>query len=421
MGFIIQPRTRVSAYRPISFRYEAGPTADAVSMLHVIVNDAGGNPVLEFRKPWVSRAGSGPTYTYRWEFDIQAILQRKLPPFSSERTKTFGDLDATSGLATGAAYKVTLAVNYEYRDGTTNLLTPDATVDESDPLVAFPITTQHNESPFLDAYLLGDNQIQFLTDMPQGVNICTGEIFSLSYIGNSDIDTIRVVSTYADGTTADSRVLIGGPVQTDENIFWIGVGPVTLNARTWSGSFADFAYKNPDGSPLVSYTVQLGAEVADFNPLTEIRRFTIEKCCGQGSMRVHFLNRRGGADAYTFSASKALSRAVKSGTAQRPLNWDLDQDFLNLQHDTEARGSFRTEIGAGDVFDLESRFISDAESVWLGQALESPEACTVTTGASKYTPLVIRDSPQTLDDSQVVAPAIKLVVALANDRIIQQY
>lgn len=411
-SFSAQPAAVCSAYRPVKFAVQSAPTADAIEKLLIRVYNAAGNILLAtYRKDWLTRFGTDPTYTYNFEFDIQGIIQSLLDPLPSAKSGAFIDLQAKAGYAHGASISVYVKVNVEYRD-TDNLMVTDGTDLTSGTITVFNLIQQHEETQGLAPYI--DSTLRrLLTDMPDLIDIRPQDAFGLAFIVNQNAVRIKLTVRKKDGTVVtglSSLTLSGyagahnkkvavvgvGPRQIFEYIGWIGT-PVTIN------------------SDVATYTVEFcnSSNVA----LTESVTFNLIEACPGHELRLQWMNIRGGADAYTVDAKRRDVVEVRSNRAEKPLVWDT---IGETTHDPNQRGKYRLEVNRVDTWEVETRILDEDISGWLAGLLASPEVVVEQQYKTYYLPAIITDGKIISTDSEDVGSILKFTVEVANDQMVQR-
>lgn len=402
-SFTAQPDTYVSAYRPIRFKFESDSTSDIVEKLVVEVYNADGDELIAtYRKDWTSRSGSDP-YTYEFEFGIEGLIQDLLDPLPSRQAGVFAAPDALNGYAHNSSLWCYVKAQIEIRN-TDNLLETSGSQITSDTFYAFNIARQHDEDPGLDDYV--DSGVRkILNDPPDvGIDIRTNEAFWLCCILNQDIVRARYTLYNKDGSSSSHNVSLSFPsASTNDNkkVVTVGVGPRTANA-----------YFTLDDT-VRSYDVFLAD--SSNNPLTETLTFNIVPKCPGKELRIHWLNSRGGADAYTFAGIRREEVEVKSSGAEKPLTWITGD---SSPHNRNQRGKFRTDVRRVDEFSVETMIIDESLARWVSGALESPEAYIETVGLDYYQPAIVADGKIGPANSELVGAILKMVVSLANEKVL---
>lgn len=400
MAFTSEPATYISAYRPIRFAYDSGSTTDIIEKLVVTVYQASDDSVIaQYRKDWTSRTGSGP-YNYTCEFDISGLLQSILDPLPSGKSAIFPDPDALNGYSHNSSLGLYVGCYWEKRNGD-NLLEAVAAEEQSATLYAFNITQQHNEVQDLSDYVdAGARKV--LHDPPAGgIDIRVTDAFWLCCILNSDIARARYTVYHKDGTTTNHNMSLSfssAVANHNKKVVFVGVGPRTANSS--------FTIDEDD----YRYTVFLAD--SSNNPLTETLSFNILPKCAGRELRVHWMNSRGGADAYTFDGIKRRNAEVKSGSGERPISWTAGAPDQRNQ-----RGRYRLDVRRSDPYEIETRILDEDKAEWVAGIMDSPEAYIEQEGLDYYLPAMILDGKVTYANTEEVGAILKLSISLANEKI----
>lgn len=414
-SFTAQPATRCSAYRPVAFKVQSDATTDAIEKIVVRVYAVDGDTLLaSYRTDWKTRTGSDPTYTYQFEFDIQGLMQSLLEPFPSAKSGTILEIGAVNGYAPDAAMGVYVTVNFEFRN-TDNLLEEDPATLTSSDIYVFTIARQHDEDQSLAPYYDEFTRL-LLTDAPDRIPIRLNDLYSASFIFTQDADYLGIEVRYKDGSThRDAAPLsFSSPAGAhNKKVGVVGVGPRQINDVTgWvdTGVTID--------NTVASYTVGFGQtdETLTWVSFTQTLTFDlIDRCAA--SLRLHWLNDRGGGDAYTVNGLKRDVVEVKSGRGEKPLTWTAG---ISPYHDKNQRGRYRLDVRREDGYEVETRIVDVETARWLASLVASPEVYIEVQGADYYLPAMITDGKIVVDDSEEVGSILKLTVELANGRVIQR-
>ena len=359
---------------------------------------------------------SGPVVAkiYAFKFDIQAILQRLKAPKAQSKSLCFGTVGAAySALASDCYGNVQVDFEYFYDDNTTGLRTNQGVLDSSvvqDFLIA---TRQHNESMSLAAYIpLFAAPIPFLTKAATTQNICLNNSLFMSTIASVG-NAIRIETFDSAGVQIDFGIF-SAPGSANEQISF-GVGPNEIRNTVFDITGA----VNIDNPLVSSYTVTYGSGAGAFPfffEYTAVYTFNLVKCCD--GVRLHWLNRLGGTDAYTFKALNETQQETKSEVAQTPLSWD----FLSATpHNINDKGSFKIDSRANIIRTLESTPVVSSVANWLSELASSPEVYLETSNG--LVPVLIGDLEQKIDTNNstgLMLVNFNLTSPEANERIIQR-
>ena len=114
------------------------------------------------------------------------------------------------------------------------------------------------------------------------------------------------------------------------------------------------------------YTIQMLDE--DLNPSMELRTYTIKDACGD-PIRLHFLNRLGGIDSFTFGLKHKKTVNVDRMEINRQ-GWLYSTAITNLQKE---KGFINANINSNETIQLNCDWLKDADAVWLEELMTSPE------------------------------------------------
>ncbi len=413
-SFSAQPATQCSAYRPVKWAYDTGVSSLAVEKIRIRVYNAAGNVLLaEYRKDWMSRAGTDPDYTYFFEFDIQGLMQSLLDPKPSALSGVFMDLTGFIAYAPGASMSVYVKVAEEYRDEDNLLQTIEEGELTSNTITVFNLIQQHEELQDLSEYVIGaPGMRRFLTDIPNETEIRENDAFNIAFIVNQSISRMIVTVDYKNGDSTSGTAGVNLDSYTaahNKKVMVAGIGPRNL-----------FLNDQWIDDPIVIDNTVAAYEVvfADVsnNRLTDSVRFNVIEAC-QHELRLHWMNDRGGCDAYTIDAKRRDVVEVKSNRAEKPLGWVAGGE---VPHDRNQRGRFRLEVNRSDTWEVETRIEDEAVAAWLGGLLASPEVYVEQPYKNYYLPAMVTDGKIIAADSDEVGAIVKLTIETANDRIVQR-
>lgn len=425
MAFVDQPAEDfVSCYRPLGFGNEITSTAAIENI--VITVYWNGSAVATFRKRWISKTDlGGGSFEYRFEVDVQRIIQEQLAPMVGVKSSCFSAIaDFPSFLSppTDLSGEFYLEAMHEYRDPADNFLKASVGTDTSSTYNTGIVTRQHEETMSLEGtyWRNGSGSILFLTNAPAEQNIELTNNGWLSFISN-EITDMRVELYNSSDVLVGFKIYTLGASGNLNRIINVGAGPENINNETGtveSGVVtidADIAY----------YKIDVGTWSSPFwTSLSEQKQYNISTFKESRKARLHWLNRLGGADGYTFPCKKILTRGTKSRTAEKSLDWSLDSDDIlsGTQHDPEDVGAFRLDIRSGQGLILETKLLQEDELSWLWEIAESPEVYLEQEGADYLLPVVVRDIGEfELADEERLGKALKLEVDYSNQIIRQRF
>jgi hypothetical protein len=232
---------------------------------------------------------------------------------------------------------------------------------------------------------------EFLTNSPRTMNIATGESYVLSlYSSNSTPNAIGVIFRNAAGATLSTHIIdytttIGGRYD-------VAVGLANL---------ATAGITPPTGA--YDYSVSVGVKSGIlYAPASESVVFKIVNQC-EGAVRLHFLNRWGGYDSYTFTGFNTSS--VKPSSTQY-------EKYLRNGFTPKDRGAQAQYRDVVQSMTLNSDILSQAESEWLAELVGSPVAYMETAG--QLIPITIDDERFVYDNKNKLG-TLTLAIRLANN------
>ena len=350
--------------------------------------------------------------TYYFVFDVAKVLQTYSAPKGQQKTTVFlNTLNAAYEVANPDIHtRVGLIVSYYYNDPTTGLLTQFVTTDTvatAYPAIAGTRQTRNWADMSMNKYIL-DNPIvpsvydvYFLTNQrslnPQAsvktnnpIPICSGENLTMTYIPSSTTNALRVVVYDANQNvigTAGFIQITPGSTLTPRTI---GAGIQQLQATTMTPS-------NPMAGIVTGnyYSIQACNLVLPSTVLLHGVKYMykVVECCNDRRVRLHWLNRLGGSDAYTFTSKKKVEEKTKSDTAQKPLSWATTLPPATSYD----KGMFKIFQEVTKEYEVESSFYTEAEGAWIAELLSSPEVYMETSDG--LIAVVIQDSKITLSEN----------------------
>ena len=221
-----------------------------------------------------------------------------------------------------------------------------------------------------DFLLVLNNTKRVLTAQPTTRNIREDESAQITVIsdGNSGANTIASlqIKTYT-GTTLTQTATItnsNNPYGDDDNkCLRILVGTRDLLLSTLATGSQPLIT-----ATITSYTIQ----VLDGNGATssELITFEIDRDCGKyEATRLHFLNRLGGMDSFTFKMKRKLSETIKRDSFKR-LGYMYGATYSN---NITERGRVIYDTTTTEQYQVFSDWITEDESEWLRDLYDSPE------------------------------------------------
>lgn len=363
--------------------------------------------------------------TYYFIFDVAKVLQTYSAPKGQQKTTVFLDtIDAAYEVASADIHtQVGIIVSYFFNSPTTGLLTQFATTDTvttNYPAIAGTRQTRNWADMSMNKYILdnpvvgGVYDLHFLTNQRSvyptastqtnnPIPICSGENLTMTYVPSSTTNALRVIVYDATQTVvgvAGFIQIVPGSTLTPRTI---GAGIQQLQATTMTPS-------NPmTGIPTGHYySIQAGNLVlpSTFTLHGVKYMYEVVDCCNERAIRLHWLNRLGGSDAYTFTSKKKIEEKTKSETAQKPLGW-----LTSIPPTTSFdKGVFKIHQEVTKEYEVESTFYDEQQGAWIAELLSSPEVYMETSDG--LIAVVIQDSKITLSENEeLLNVAIQFVEA----------
>lgn len=364
----------------------------------------------------VTSVQKSPAYnigtTYYFVIDVAKILQTYSAPKAQQKTTVFlNTLNAAYEVASADIHtRVGLIVSYYYNDPTTGLLTQSFIGDVvttgypsiagtrqtrdwnnmgmTDYIIDYPVV-----GGVYDRYWLTNLQTTYPTASTKTNNpilICDGENLTMSYVPSSTTNALRVVVYDADQNVVGSAGFIQITPGSTLTPRTIGAGIQQLLATTMTPSNPMTAIQTG-----YYYSIQAGNLVlpSSFTLQGVKYMFKVVECCEDRAVRLHWLNRLGGADAYTFSSKKKVEEKTKSETAQKPLSWGTTVPPATSYD----KGTFKIFQETTKEYTVESSFYTEQQGAWIAELLSSPEVYMET--AQGLIAVVIEDSSITLSEN----------------------
>lgn len=205
-------------------------------------------------------------------------------------------------------------------------------------------------------------QKSFLTNAPRTLKIRIGEAASLSLISLNKEAKKALITTY----NASGGVINTYPISND--IYGGTSDGISRSLDFMCGTH------NLGGTIITdsvhSYTVQI-LDVAN-NPISEIFTFEIDRECSRHDMfRLHFLNRWGRFDSFTFKGQHKQTTNFKRSEYQRFTGY-TDLTGLTWENTSYARGNVVFDTEETEVYNISTGWISEEESQWLQELAGSP-------------------------------------------------
>ena len=356
--------------------------------------------------------------TYFFKIDVSKVLKNKKAPLASNLTTIFGTGTGALNLPVNNANtdchaKYFIIVTYFYRDPTTGLLTDLGVTDNSATYEAIIATRQTRDDMDLSSYLMsGVGFTPFLSNrylysgISERIDVCTDENYFKTFLPYTS-DAFQVRTFDSSGALIDSGVAaITAPVTSMPNT--IGLGVPNLTAQTYISGAVNIL--NPN---VVQYTVQVGTWTGVFAGRSSVLLFTLVECCNDRAFRLHFMNRLGGAEAYTFNSRIAKEEVNKSDAAQKPQSWG----FAVPPNTTFDKGKFKIQNTVFNQYRVEGKFYDENEAEYIKDLLSSPEVYWET--AEGLVAVLVQDAVFTKSETETFTK-LELTIVEANDISVQQ-
>lgn len=219
--------------------------------------------------------------------------------------------------------------------------------------------------------------ITFLTNAPRTINIRTGESYALYFLNDASGNAYEAFVAYknAAGGAVGSQTISNtyNTVSTyDTRYQRICCGPANLTVP------ANTAY----------YQVYLRA--ADTSTNSEIFRFNIDNSCSKASInyRLYFKNKYGGFDAFTFMGQYSRTVEIKKENFMSDGGKFVGNIYSYLE---TGRATRQFNTISSETFKCTSGWITEAESDWLLDLVESPEVYIVSQQVAELVPIIVTD------------------------------
>jgi len=414
---VTPPYTPNSIYRPNVF-IASQASANPLVLCKAEVYVDGTLEATIQRAPFLEFAG-----IYYFSIDVSSVLRNKKAPLSSNLTTIFGNSIGAIGVPAGNTNTdchadVFIIVTYFYRDPTTGLLTDLGVTDNSITTEAIIATRQTRDNMDLAPYVMGTPGFNpWLSNRPldssgqfEYIDICETENYyhtCIPYTSNCfEVNTYDI-----NGTPIDTG-LAAIPVPSDTRPVTIGLGVPNLTAQPYFDGAVNILDPN-----IAYYRVRVGfatfAGVWFFSGRSVLLQFNLGECCEDRAFRLHFMNRLGGAEAYTFNSRKVVEEVNKSEVAQKPQTWNFATATTNVFD----KGKFKIQNTNLTQYRLEGKFYDESEAEYIKDLLSSPEVYWETSDG--LVAVVVLDAVFTKSETETFTK-LELTVVEANDNSVQQ-
>lgn len=362
-----------SVYQPVVYKCEfqiAQPDSVAYAQYDIIIDAV--TIATDKKSPDNIINNGGGSFTYQFEIDIQAFLQRYLAP-NRDKSSMFGALSGLSYVTNTDAFgDIQIVVRYGIKgaDGLISLFP----ISEPTILTQAAIAKRQNGEPrSLDGFI--SPQILFLTNSPEPVITAPGCASFLSFYNNqASLDCLRVTLLDASGSVVSTHYAAQAGTATDQNTAGVGYQNIegSLASEWYNGD--DKPLLNTAASYLVDFgdvTVDINGAVLSYTQLTEQKLFEIDEGCGK-KLKLFWLNDLGGVDNYELPFV-SLDVAINSASFEKPLAWDAGAVSPHAEYD---HGRLRNNITASRSYKIETK-LEPSKAKWLRELLTSAEVYIV--------------------------------------------
>lgn len=209
--------------------------------------------------------------------------------------------------------------------------------------------------------LTAGTQKSFLTNAPRTLRIRAGEAASLSFIslnkeaGNAYITTYNAAGGVINTHTINNTIYGGSSDGISRSLDFM-CGTHNLGGTIITDDVAKYTVVMRNGTSAIS----------------EIFTFEIDRDCSRHQMfRLHFLNRLGRFDSFTFKGQHKQTTNFKRSEYQRFTGY-TDLTGLTWENTSYARGNVVFDTEETEVYNISTGWISEEESQWLQELAGSP-------------------------------------------------
>ena len=413
------PYSPNSMYRPNVYVTSQTTTDNLVLAVASVVVDF--TSITTIRKQPAYTTGSAPT-TFFFEFDVSKILQTVSAPNPKTITSVFAkDLNVVYNVINNDCHtEVGLIISYYYIDPVTNLLTQ--LTSGGSPVIdtigsgffATIGTRQTLDYMGLDNYVLDYPAMPNVYDrywltklpyvLPQAsattnnpIPICRTDNQTMSYIPTAGTNALRVIIYDSSQTVVGSAGFITLTPNSTLTPRTLGIGIPQLAVATYTAfnpTFGLVLANIPEG---YYYSIQAGNLIAPnaFTLQGVKYMFKLVDCCAN-KVRLHWLNRLGGSDAYTFTNKKTVLESNASEIAQKMQTW-IQATPPSPSTYTWDKGRYKIQQTVLKEYEVESTFYDVSWGEWLAELLSSPEVYMET--PSGLVSVVITDSQIKIEET----------------------
>lgn len=417
------------AYRPVAFEVYFDTLTSAARGENAVVRVYKDGVELTENRPIRQKSARNETSPLssldtRWYFevDIQKDCQATLAPYSGVLPSGFVNpvTRFVSNMDMFGVYYIT--VTYEIVDLSTGLL-EDSGIDleTSEEFTVFSASKGNLESMFLSDYygtFAGQNT-KFLTKSNRTIKLCYLENVYLSFITPPDTPDFpdNINSAFVQLFDSGGGLLSEGLTATPS----LKSTQSTLNTSVQSLSSAPYYIGSPDFNDieLSYYTVSIGygdtnGTINDYVQNTETFTYQLSKnCCSDKGLRLHWLNKLGGIDSFTFDDAKDLQKTTTSENGKQALGWIIGG---GNPHKTSSEGLFKYNSQSVLKYLITTRFLTNQEAAWLSDVLDSPKVYIDVDNSFTLVACKVEDKTQSItrNDGKI---KYSLVLTLSNNEI----
>jgi hypothetical protein len=220
---------------------------------------------------------------------------------------------------------------------------------------------------------------KFLTDSPRTIRIDSSQSYQLSFIVNEKYGAYQYVVKAYSGYNATGSLLANGLVanttpSTDwsSKYFRIPVGTYDIG-NIDPTLYTDSTLGTTPSTALTgaaSYTIHL----EDNTNAQTSERFTFnvnQTCSKYNEVRVHFLNRLGGYDAFNFYLKSIHQTDIKKDKYDQQ---NHDWNGFRYDYSKKSRGTTDYNVSLNKKLTVNTDYLSEEESVWMEDLITSPSA-----------------------------------------------
>lgn len=215
----------------------------------------------------------------------------------------------------------------------------------------------------------GTTSCKFLTNRPSSgdIEFTDNAYLYVNSITSGTIDYAYIVTKDSSNVTINTAK-VNNPYKATDKFFRFCSSPNLINQILPANITLG-------GQPIINstdyaYTIQMfnASNVA----VTEQYRFTIASPCTKyDKYRIHFLNKLGGYDAFTFSKVNRFTSDVKRENYKQ--NLGAYAALYNYGYNVSQRASTQYDTKITDSVTCQSDWVTEAQMVWLEELITSPD------------------------------------------------